>query len=96
MHTAQLPLKAFSWTSSEAVISREIDIALPAHSADLNPMDFYFWALTQRQVYATKLFTVDELINVVKKYAAECREDVLKNIALNVLKWVRLCLDSRL
>ena len=58
-------------------------------------MDFHFWALAQRQVYATKPSTADELIDVVKQYAAECREDVLKNVALNVLNWARLYLEQR-
>ena len=43
-------------------------------------------------MYATKPSTVDKLIDVVKQYAAECREDVLKNVALNVLKRERVCL----
>ena len=77
------------------VISRGTDIAWPAHSPDLNPLDFHFWALAQRQVYATKPSTVDELIDIVKQYAAECREDVLKNVALNVLKRARVCLEQR-
>ena len=74
------------------VISRGTDIAWPDHSPDLNSLDFHFWALAQRQVYATKPSTVYELIDVVKQYAAECPEDVLKNVALNVLKRARLCL----
>ena len=63
--------------------------------SDLNPLNFHFWALAQRQVYATKPSTADELIDVVKQYAAECREDVLKNVALNVLNWARLYLEQR-
>ena len=35
------------------VISRGIDIAWPAHSPDINQLDFHFWVLAQRQVYAS-------------------------------------------
>ena len=67
-------------------------LAWPAHSPYLNPLDFAFLALAQRKVYATKPSTVDEFIDVVKQYAAECQEDVLKNVAINVLKRVSVCL----
>ena len=91
LNIAQLPVKNLSWTSSEAEWSAVGLIAWPAHSPNLNPLDFHFWALAERQVYATKPSPVDELIDVFKQYAAECREDVLKNVPLNVLKRARLC-----
>ena len=34
-------------------------------------------------------------IDIVKQYAAECGEDVLKNIALNGLKRAKVCLEQR-
>ena len=64
--------------------------SLCAYSPDLNPLDFNFLALAQRQFYAAKSSTVDELINVVKQYSAECSEEVLKNVALNVLRRARV------
>ena len=42
------------------VISRETETEWPVYSADLNPVDFYLWALTQRQVYAAKPPTIAE------------------------------------
>ena len=56
------------------MISRGTDIAWPDHSLDFNPLDFHFWALAQRQVYASNPSTIDEVIDIVKQYAAGCSE----------------------
>ena len=47
-----------------------LDIAWPAHSPDINPLDYHFWALAQRQVYASNPSNIDEVIDIVKQYAA--------------------------
>ena len=78
---------------SDRVISRGTEIGWPANSPDLNPLDFYFWALAQREVYATKPSTISEVIDVVKQFASESSEEVLKNVALDVLERARLCLE---
>ena len=36
------------------VISRETQIAWPAHSPDLNSLNFYYCALAQKEVYSAK------------------------------------------
>ena len=47
------------------VISRRTDIAWPAHSPDINPLDFHFWTLAQRHVHASNPSTIDEVIDNV-------------------------------
>ena len=76
------------------VISRGTQIAWPAHSPDLNPLDFYYWASAQKEVYSRKPTTVDELFNVVKRFSEEHRENVLHSVALNVLKRANLCVQQ--
>ena len=51
-------------------------------------------ALAQRLTYASNPFTIDEVIDIVKQYAAGCSEDVLKRVTLNVLNRAKLCLGS--
>ena len=75
------------------VISRGTANAWPAHSPDINPLDFYFWAVAQKRVYEAKPSTIAELINVVKQFASEIRKEVLENVALDVLERARLCLQ---
>ena len=75
------------------VISRGTDNAWPAHSPDLNPLDFYFWAVAQRRVYKAKPSTIAELINVLKQFASEISKEELENVALVVLDRARLCLQ---
>ena len=72
------------------VISRGTQIAWPAHSPDLNPLDFYYWALAEKEVYSAKPTTVNELMNVVKRFSEEHRKNVLHSVALNVLKQANL------
>ena len=63
------------------------------HSPDVNPLEFYFWAVAQRRVYEAKPSTISELINVVKQFASEISGEVLENVALDVLDRARLCLQ---
>ena len=76
------------------MISRGTDVAWPAHSPDLSPLDSHYWALAQRQVYAAKPSIVGEFTNVVKQYSAGCSGEVLKNDALNILRRVRVCVQQ--
>ena len=48
----------------------------------------------RQQAYAAKSSTVVEPINVAKEYSAECSEEVLKNVALNVLRRVSVCVQQ--
>ena len=43
------------------VFSCKIQVAWPAQSPELNSLDFYYWALAQKEGYSAKPTTVDEL-----------------------------------
>ena len=62
------------------MISRGSEIELPAQSPDLNLLDFYFCALTQKGVYTDKPSAIVELIDVVEQFASESSDDVLKDL----------------
>ena len=62
-----------------------------SRGTDLNPFNFYFWAVAQRRVYEVKPSTIPKFINVVKFFASEISEDVLEKVALEVLDRARLC-----
>ena len=61
---------------------------------NLNPLDFYYWALDQKEVYSARPTTVDELINVGKRFSEDHRENVLHSVSLNVLKRANLCVQQ--
>jgi len=48
----------------------------------------------QRQVYASNPSTINEVVAIVKQYAVRCSEDVLKRVALNVLKRAKLVISN--
>ena len=69
-------------------------IAWPAHSPDLNPLDFYYWALAQKEVYSAKQTTVDDLVNVLKRFSEEHRKNVLHSVAHNILNRANICVQQ--
>lgn len=76
------------------VISRGTDRIWPAHSPDINPLDFHFWSAAQRQVYQQKPQNIEELVQCVRDFAASYDQRIIKKVAANVLKRVRLCLQA--
>ena len=66
------------------VISSGTQIARPAHSPDLNPLDFCYWALAQKEVYSAKLTAVDELTKSGKRFSEQHLENVVQRANLCV------------
>lgn len=78
----------------DRVISRGTPIIWPAHSPDLNPLDFHFWGVAQQQVYKEYPETIENLIDCVKSFAARYDSSVIERVAANVVKRAKLCLDA--
>ena len=76
------------------VISRGTEIPWPAHSPDLNPLDFHFWAAAQKQVYSVKPASIGSLVECVKEFAEGYSENTIRNVCNTVLKRARLCLQA--
>ena len=64
-----------------------------AHSPDLNPLDFHFWAAAQSQVYKEKPDSMESLIQCVQTFAEGYTQETIKNVCKNVLKRASLCLE---
>ena len=73
---------------------RGTDIIWPAHSPDLNPLDFHFWAAAQNEVYHQKPESIESLIDVVKWFATSYNQETIRRVSENVLKRARLCLRA--
>lgn len=69
-------------------------IILPAHSPDLNPLDFRFWAAARNEVYRKKPESIDSLIQCVRRIAESYDEDTIRRVSHNVLKRAGLCLHA--
>ena len=76
------------------VISRRTANPWPAHSPDLNPLDFHFWAAAQNHVFKVKPASIDSLVECVKSFTEGYSQETIIKTSKNVLKRARLCLES--
>jgi len=74
------------------VISRRTEYPWPAHSPDLNPLDFHFWAAAQADVYTQKPNSLESLVNCVTRFTERFSQEVIEKISHNVLRRATLCL----
>ena len=79
--------------SSEAESSAEGRNIRPAHSPDLNPLDFNFWAAAQTRIHMEKPNSIESLIQCVQTFAEGYSQETIKNVCKNVLKRASLCLN---
>ena len=86
--------RIFFWEFLDRVISRGTSIIWPAHSPDLNPLDFHFWGVAHQQVYQEHPETIESLIDCVKSFVARYDSSVIERVAANVVKRAKLCLDA--
>jgi hypothetical protein len=76
------------------VISRRTENPWPAHSPDLNPLDFHFWAAAQNQVYKEKTDSIDSLVRCVTNFAEGYSQETIKKVCKNVMKRATFCLQA--
>ena len=77
------------------LISRRAEVEWPAHSPDLNPLDYTFWGQAMAKVWAEKPKTIDELKAVVENYFASLSEDFVKKCVSNIRKRAELCIQQK-
>ena len=76
------------------VISRGTEIIWPAHSPDLNPIDFHFWAAAPEIVYTERPQSIQDLIECVNMFAANYDAATIERVTKNVLKRARFRLEA--
>ena len=75
------------------VISRGTPVAWPAHSPDLNPLDFHFWGVAQQHIYREQPDNIEALIQCVSAFAATYDSGTIRKVSENVLKRAKQCSD---
>ena len=76
------------------VISNGLEVAWPAKSPDLNPLDFYFWGAAESKVHEEKPKTVEDLKEVVETFSRSIQKETLWKVADNFMKRVQFCFDE--
>ena len=73
---------------------QQLKITWPAHSPDLNPLDFHFWGEAQQEVYREQQESIESLIQCVKRFAETYEASAIERGAENVLKRANMCLEA--
>ena len=67
MHCINIAQSFLKEKLQEKVIRRGTEFVRPAHILDLYPLNFQFWAVSQKQVYLLKPESIGELIECAKQ-----------------------------
>ena len=83
----------------DRIISRLAKIqevpAWPAHSPDLNPLDYTFWSQAMQKVWEVQPSTIEGLKKVVEDFFASLEPDLVNRCVLNMRKRATLCIKAR-
>ena len=77
------------------LISRRSEIEWPAHSPDLNPLDFTFWGQAMVEVFKEKPETISDLKTVVENYFNSLSPEFIKNCVRNIIKRAEICVKQK-
>ena len=66
----------------------------PAHSPDLNPLDFTFWGQAMKKVWDEKPSNLDELKATVQRFFDSLSPDFVKNCVANIRKRATFCVQE--
>ena len=70
-------------------------IEWPAHSPDLNPLDYSFWSQAMSRVWKEKPTTLENLTLVVEEFFESCSEELIRKTVENVLIRAELCIKNK-
>ena len=74
------------------LISLRSEIEWPAHSPDLNPLDYTFWGQAMAEVFKAKPETISDLKIVVENYFNSLTPEFVKKCVANIRKRAELCI----
>ena len=92
-HTATKVMTELRRVFKNRLISRNAEIAWPAHSPDLNPLDYSFWGQSMAEVYERQPKTIAELCEIVENFASNMSEDQVRKMVSNVRKRAQKCVE---
>ena len=90
--------KALSFLSEKfgnRVISRRSAIPWPAHSPDLNPLDYWFWGHLEQNVCLRKPETIDDLKRVIVDISNRIEENTVRKSIPSFSRRVELCARNK-
>ena len=93
-HCTQAVLSFLREKFDGRVISRRTPVPWPAHSPDLNILDFHFWAEAQKKVFEEKPSNLEDLVSCVRRFSDQYDPTVIKKSCANTLKRARACLSA--
>ena len=93
-HVTNAALEFLNKEFRVVVISRMTENLWAAHSPDLNPLDFHFWAAAQTQVYKEKPDSIESHTQCIQSFAEGYSQETIKNVCKNVLKRASFCLQE--
>ena len=79
---------------SARVVSNKTDFPWPPKSPDLNPLDFYFWGVAEKEVFDKKPKSLEELKLIVENFAKGISQDTLLRVADNFCTRAKLCIQE--
>ena len=94
VHTANSCLKFLQEKFPGREISNRLDYEWPPYSADVSMLDFWFWGQAQQEVYKAKPKSIEELKNVVERFAKGQKMETILRAANNFVKRAKLCVEQ--
>ena len=98
-HTSKKAMTFLRGIFKEKIISRFAKIEglpeWPAHSPDLNPLDFSFWGQAMAKVWEAKPQNIDALKAVVESFFNELSPDFINKCVANIRKRAQLCIRAK-
>ena len=97
-HTSNRTLAYLKSIFGDRIISGRVNIVgippWPAHSPDLNPLDFTFWGQAMQKVWKAKPSTIKQLKKVVEDYFASLDSDFINKCVRNMKKRAHFCIQE--
>ena len=98
-HTSNKSLAYLKSVFKDRIISRMAKIVImpewPAHSPDLNPLDFTFWSQAMQKVWEEKPKNISQLKNVVENFFSSLAPDFANRCVLNIRTRAELCVQEQ-
>ena len=66
----------------------------PAHSPDLNPLDYGIWSILEKRVFAVKIRDVDHFCNRLGDAWAGIKQEEVDKVIGSFIKHVKVCIEA--